>query len=275
MIVLAAVGVATAAAAGTKSSVVVPGFGFESTRTDCPKGTALAAQGFGTKDFGIDPPASTVVRIDSHRSGSGLASSATNFGLDAGTFDAYAYCSKAARKTKVVRDKQFVTIGTFGAAEATCPQGSVPVGGGFGAPGFAAGPVRVIALTSRRQGRAWRVEALAEGDDTARTARGGVMSGTLVAYAYCMKDVPKITIRRRSVAVDQSGLEAAVATCPKRRVAVGGGFDGNIQTSGELLASGTIVSRRAKRGRAWKIRAIGLGEAAGAKATAYAYCMKR
>lgn len=272
VIALAVVGVASASAAGTKSSVDVPGAGFASTGTDCPKGTALISQGFGTKGFSVDGPGSTVVRIDSRRSGSGLASSALNFSLTDGVFDAYAYCSKAARRIRVVRDKEFVTAGTFGAAKATCPVGRVPVGGGFGAPGFATGLVRVITLTSRRQGRAWRVEAIAEGDET---ARGGIASGALVAYAYCMKDAPKVTIRKKSVTVDQSGLKTAVATCPKRRRAVSGGFDGNIQLAGEPRAGGTIVSRRAKRGRAWKIRAVAVGDQPSTKATAFAYCVKR
>lgn len=264
---------ASASAAGIKSEIDVPGGGFVSVGTDCPRNTALVSQGFGTKGFTVDGPGGTVVRIDSHRSGTGLASGAQNFGTAQGVFDAYAYCSKAGRNIRVVRSKEFVAAGTFGTARATCPRGRVPVGGGFGAPGFAGSTVQAITLTSRRQGRAWQVEALAQGGGA--TARGGIgMSGRLVAYAYCMKNAPKITVRKQSVTVDQAGLKTAVGTCPKGREAISGGFDGDIRLSGTPQASGVVVSRRAMHGRAWKGRAISVNETGGATATIYAYCIK-
>lgn len=270
--VVAAAVVVSVSAAATKSEIDVPGGGSVAVGTDCPRGTALVSQGFGTKGFTINGPGSTVVRTDSHRSGTGLASGAYNFGPIQGAFDAYAYCSRAAGDIRVVRDKEFVAVGTFGIATATCPRGRAPVGGGFGAPGFADGGVQVITLTSRRQGRAWQVEAISQ---SGPTARGGVgLSGRLVAYAYCMKNAPKITVRKQSVTVDQAGLKTAVATCPKGREAVSGGFDGDIRLSGTPQASGVVVSRRAMHGRAWKGRAISVNETGGATATVYAYCMK-
>lgn len=271
-IVIAAVGVASASAAGTKSSVDVPGAGFASATTDCPKGTALVSQGFGTKSFTTDGTGSTVVRVDSHRSGTGLESRAVNFGPDQGVFDAYAYCSQAGKDLKVVRDKVFMTGGTAGVAKASCPQGSVPVGGGFGSPGFAPMGPQVITLTSRRQGHAWRVEGV---NQVGGSGRGGVIQGALVAYAYCMEDAPRVVIRKESVKVDRAeGLKTVVATCPKGREAVSGGFDGNLEFTGSSpRAGGVVVSRRAKKARAWKARAVPVSETTG-KATVYAYCMK-
>jgi len=271
IVVVAAVAT-TASAAGTKSEIDVPGGGFVSVGTDCPRNTALVSQGFGTKGFTINGPKGTVVRIDSHRSGTGLASGAHNFSAVQGVFDAYAYCSRAARDIKVVRSKEFVAVGTFGVATASCPRGRAPVGGGFGAPDFADGSVQVITLTSRRRGRAWQVEAIGQSGPTAGEGVG--LSGRLVAYAYCMKNAPKVTVRKQSVTVDQTGLKTAVATCPKGREAISGGFDGDIRLSGTPQAGGVIVSRRAKRGRAWKGRAISVNETGGATATVYAYCIK-
>jgi hypothetical protein len=269
LIAVAAIGVASASAAGTKSSVDVPGGGFASTTTDCPRGTALASQGFGTKNFNTEGSGSTVVRIDSHRSGTGLESRAVNFNMTPGVFTAYAYCSKLGRDIEVVKDKVFVAPGSADVAKATCPRGSVPVGGGFASPGFTEGGVLTIVLTSRRQGRTWRVEGINEGGSN----RGGILTSSLVAYAYCLADGPKVTIRKQRAPVGRE-LETIVATCPKGRKAVAGGFDGNIEFLGTPRAGGAVISRKAKRGRAWKVRAVSVSELAGATVTAYAYCMK-
>ncbi|KAA0267395.1 MAG: hypothetical protein EDQ89_11775 [Acidobacteria bacterium] len=269
LIAVAAIGAATASAAGTKSSVDVPGAGFAETRTDCPKGTALVSQGFGTKSFSTDGSGSTVVRIDSHRSGSGLESRAVNFNTVPGVFTAYAYCSRQGREIDVVRERVFVPPGSAGVAKATCPRGSVPVAGGFASPGFTEGGMLTIVLTSRRQGRSWRVEGINEGG----SSRGGILTSSLVAYAYCLADAPKVTIRKKRKPVGGE-LKAIVATCPKGRKAIGGGFDGNIELLGTARAGGAVISRRAKRGRAWKIRAVSVSELPDATATAYAYCLK-
>lgn len=270
VIVPTVIGVALASAAGVKSSVDVPGGGFASTTTDCPRGTALVAQGFGTEKFSVDGPGSTVVRIDSHRSGTGLASRAVNFSMAPGVFTAYAYCSKRGRDVRVVRDKVFVPPGTVGVAKATCPRGMVPIGGGFGSPGVTSGGVPAIVLTSRRQGRAWRVEGIGEGG----SGRGGGVMSSMVAYAYCLEDAPRVTISRKRAPVGRE-LTTVVATCPRGRTALGGGFDGNIEFSGSPRAGGVVISRRAKRGRGWKVRAVSINEGLGSKATAYAYCVKR
>jgi hypothetical protein len=269
LIAIALIAVASASAAGTKSTVDVPGAGFAETTTDCPRGTALVSQGFGTKNFNTDGSGSTVVRIDSHRSGTGLESRAVNFNTVAGVFTAYAYCSKQGRDIQVVREKVFVPPGSAGVTKATCPQGSVPVAGGFASPGFTEGGVLTIVLTSRRQGRAWRVEGINEGGSN----RGGIQTSSLVAYAYCLADAPKVTIRKQRKPTGRE-LRTVVATCPKGSKAIGGGFDGNIEFAGSPRASGAVISRRAKRGRAWKIRAVSVSELPGATATAYAYCMK-
>jgi len=271
--VLAAIGVATASAAATKERVDVPGHEYVPVRTDCPRGSGLVSQGFGTKDFSIMGTGSTVARIDSHRSGSGLASGAFNFGPQQGVFDVYAYCSKVGRDIDVVRDKTSVLEGTAGVAKAVCPRGSAPIGGGFGSPGFANGGGGVIALTSRLQGRGWRVEGVGQGGPTARG--GSASSGTLASFAYCMKDAPKLKTRKRSATVGQPPLTPIVATCPKGSEAVSGGFNGRIDLSTGLRASAVLTSRRAKHGRAWKGGAISVGEATSARATVFAYCMKR
>jgi hypothetical protein len=269
LLTVAAIAAASASAAGTKSSVDVPGGDFAATSTDCPRGTALESQGFGTKNFATDGSGSTVVRIDSHRSGTGLESRAANFNMVPGVFTAYAYCSKLGRYIEVVREKVFVSPGSAGVAKATCPRGSVPVAGGFASPGFTEGGVLTIVLTSRRQGRSWRVEGINEGGSN----RGGILTSSLVAYAYCLADAPKVTIRKKRKPVGRE-LKTIVATCPKGRKAIGGGFDGNIEFLGTPRAGGAVISRRAKRSRAWKIRAVSVSELAGATATAYAYCMK-
>lgn len=268
-VIAAVVGVATAWAGASKSSVEVAGGAFASTSTECPRGTALVSQGFGTKEFAVDGSSSVVVRIDSHRSGTGLESRAVNFSELAGNFDAYAYCSKLGKSIRVVRDRTSVPLRELATAKARCPRGSAPIAGGFGAPGFSLAGPQPIALTSRRQGRAWLVEAVSSND-----TMSGQAPGKIVAYAYCLRDAPKISVRSRTRSVGRGDPKTITANCPKGRRAISGGFDGNIAISAQAQAGGAVVSRRAQRGGGWKIRAVSVGESA-ATATVFAYCAKR
>lgn len=268
--VVAAVAAASAWAGASKSSVAVPGNSLAATKTDCPRGTALVSQGFGTKNFAVDGSSSVVVRVDSHRSGRGLESRAVNFSEFDGVFDAYAYCSKLGKSVEVVRASKSFQAQTFGTVKARCPSGSHPVGGGFGSPGFSPTGIQPIALTSRRQGRAWLVEAII----SSAAMRGGQAFGKVAAYAYCVPDAPKLSVSSRTRTVSPNGLKTIVATCPKGKRAVSGGFDGEITMAAQPVAGGAVISRRAKQGRAWKVRAVGVAET-DAQETVYAYCAKR
>ena len=104
VLVVAAVGAASAWAGASKSSVAVPGNSLAATKTDCPRGTALVSQGFGTKNFAVDGSSSVVVRVDSHRSGRGLKSRAVNFSEFDGVFDACDNCPGVPNPLQVNRD---------------------------------------------------------------------------------------------------------------------------------------------------------------------------
>ncbi len=268
VVILAVIGVASAWAAAVKSSVAVPGQTVASTSTKCPKGKALVSQGFGTKNFTTDGTGSTVVRVDSHRSGTGLETRATNFNDADGVLDAYAYCSKMGRDVRVVRGSVLIPARGAGTAKARCPRGSSPIAGGFGSPGFSPSGAQAIALTSRLDGRAWRVKGINQ------PSKSGQKPGKLVAYAYCLDDAPKIVVRHATHKVARGDLETIVATCPRGAKAISGGFDGRVSLGARPKAAGAIISRRAKHGRAWKIGAVS-ATGTTSQATVYAYCLKR
>ena len=116
---------------------------------------------------------------------------AYNFGRQPADFVSLAYCARKRRGLTVRSNKAFLGPKSPGSVIARCRRGTEVVGGGFGTQGFSKrkGP-RVLTLTSRRVGpRQWRVEGMNMGGDG---SSNGARPGTLIAYAYCQKDPPKL-----------------------------------------------------------------------------------
>ena len=180
-----------------------------------------------------------MARIGSQRTGKRrLKTTAYNFGDQSGVLNSIAYCSRAGRKVRVASDKVFVGPQSAGVAVATCPGRSRVVAGGFASPGFsAAAAPRVITMTSKRVGPdQWRVEGFNLGNDNGNNT-SDPHPGTLIAYAYCLDDAPKIIVRHRRVAAGVRGqVKTYKVRCPRRTRALSGGFDGNIYLSANATA---------------------------------------
>ncbi|MGZ8667639.1 MAG: hypothetical protein ACXWZM_11100 [Solirubrobacterales bacterium] len=272
-----AVGSVALARAGASGKVTIDSHKIGSATGKCPRGTGVIAGGFGSPDFSPGNNQAGVARIGSQRVGKRrLRTTAYNFGDEAGVLNSIAYCSRAGRRVRVASSKVFIGPRSAGVAVATCPGSSRVVGGGFASPGFsAASAPRVLTLTSKRFGpNHWRVEAFNINDDDDNNS-SDPHPGTLIAYAYCLDDAPRIVVRHRRVA---AGLRGTAKTfkvrCPRRMRALSGGFDGNLYLSANARASGAIISKRASKGRAWRFTALSISERS-AKSTGYAYCVPR
>lgn len=266
------------ARAGASGKVTIASHKIGSATAKCPHGTGVIAGGFDSPGFSPGNNQAAAVRIGSQRTGTRkLKTTGYNFGDQAGALKSFAYCSRAGRRVRVASDKVFVAPQSPGVAVATCPGRSRVVAGGFASPGFsAAAAPRVITLTSKRVGPdQWRVEGFNLGDDNGGNNSTDPHPGTLIAYAFCLDDAPKVIVRHKRVSAGARGqVKSFEVSCPRRMRALSGGFDGNIYLSANATAAGTVVSRRTAHGRAWGFGAVSISERS-AKATGYAYCVPR
>lgn len=105
-----------------------------------------------------------------------------------------------------------INAGSTGSATATCPSGSIVVGGGF------ASNAGLIAYTSMMEGNSWKVY----GSNTAGS------TGLLNAYAICLHTTTGTTTQVYSqVSMAAGGIGHAVVNCPSGSVPTGGGWAGN------------------------------------------------
>lgn len=265
------------ASGGASGKVTVGSHKVGSATVRCPRGTGVIAGGFGSPGFTPGSNGPAVARIGSKRVGKRkLITTGYNFGDKSGVLNSIAYCSRAGRKVRVASYKTFVGPQSAGVAVATCPGRSRVVGGGFASPGFSASASpRVITLTSKRVGlNGWRVEGFNVGDDNGN--RSDPHPGTLISYAFCLDDAPRISVRHKRTSTATKGhLKSIKIRCPRRMRALSGGFDGNIYLSANATGSGAIVSKRASHGRAWTVSALSISDSRSAKVTGYAYCVPR
>ncbi len=278
LLTLAVGGSVALARGGASGKVTIDSHKIGSATAKCPRGTGVIAGGFDSPGFSPGNNQAAAVRIGSQRVGSRkLKTTGYNFGDESGVLKSLAYCSPRGRGIRVGSDKVFVGPQSAGVAVATCPGSSRAVAGGFASPGFsAAAAPRVITLTSKRVGpNQWRVEGFNLGDDNNGNNSSDPHPGTLIAYAYCLDDAPKIVVRHKRVAAGLRGqVKSFKVHCPRRMRALSGGFDGNIYLSANATASGAVVSRRADHGHAWRFGALSISERS-AKSTGYAYCVPR
>ncbi len=262
---------------GASGKATVDSHKIGSSTVKCPRGTGVIAGGFGSPGFSPGNNGAAVARIGSQRVGNRkLKTTGYNFGDETGVLNSLAYCSKAGRRVKVASYKTFVGPQSAGVAVATCPGRSKVVAGGFASPGFsAAAAPRVITMTSKRAGPdQWRVEGFNLGNDNGNNS-SDPHPGTLIAYAYCLDDPPKLIVRHKRVSAGVRGaVKSFKVRCPRRTRALSGGFDGNIYLSANATAAGAIISKRAAHGRAWQFGALSISERS-AKSTGFAYCVPR
>jgi hypothetical protein len=263
------------AAGSARHRTTIPGQSRGAATAKCKRGTTAVAGGFASPGFNPSSNRGGVARLSSKVIGKrSVKTRSYNFGGQASDLVSLAYCVKHGHGLRVRSSKVFVGPGNPISAVAWCRPGTDVVGGGFATPGFSAnnGP-RVVTLTSRRAGhRRWRVEALNTGGDG---SSGDGRPGTLLAYAYCEKDPPKLTRRSKRISLPVARVRTLQVRCPRGSRAYSGGFDGNLNLTGNPSASAVVTSRRVKGGRAWRASALDISSTSRSKVTVYAYCRGR
>lgn len=169
--------------------------------------------------------------------------------------------ANGAFKTKQATED--IATGESGSATATCKKGTRAVSGGFDAPGFTpdgfSGSFVQTFASQRSSKREWT-----------STAGNFILAedGTLVDYAYCTDELPKLKAVSETITLDSAEVDSVEARCPKGGEAVSGGF----AAPGEPFDNAfPFASRRAGK-RRWVVTGYGAG--AGSELTAYAYCAK-
>jgi hypothetical protein len=265
---------AVAMAGSAQERITIPAQSRGRATAACERGTTAVAGGFAAPGFSPQDDGPSAARLVSKpASRRQITTNAYNFGRQPADLVSLAYCARKRRGLEVRSKKTFIGPQDPGQAVARCRRGMKVVGGGFGTQGFSkrAGP-RVLTLTSRRIGsRQWRVEGFNMGGDG---SSNGARPGTLIAYAYCQKDPPKLVAASKRVEVPVAQVTSAKAKCPRGSSAYSGGFDGNIKLSADPSASAAFTSKRADRARAWKLEALNISDTSPGHVTAFAYCRR-
>jgi hypothetical protein len=270
----AAAATAAVATAGSASDrITIPAQARGIATAECKQGTTAVAGGFEAPGFNPRDEGPAAARLTSRLKGTRrITAEAFNFGREPADFVSLAYCAKHRRGLTVRSNKAFLGPHSPGSVVARCRGGTRVVGGGFGTQGFSqrTGP-RVITFTSRRAGaRQWRAEAMNLGGESADGGR----AGTLIAYAYCQTDPPKLLTASERVEIPAGEMRSVDAECPDGARAHAGGFDGNIRLTSEPSASAAVTSKRVERGRTWHVEALNISDSAPAQVTAHAYCRR-
>lgn len=270
----AAVVAAAAIAGHARKRITIPAQSRGTAIARCEAGTTAVAGGFASPDFSPQDDGPAAARLISKLTGGRrVMTKAYNFGRQPSRLVSLAYCVRHRRGLTVRSNKAFLGPESPGSVIARCQRGTKVVGGGFGTQGFSKrkGP-RVLTLTSRRVGpRQWRVEGLNMGGDG---SSNGARPGTLIAFAYCQSNPPKLVSALKRVEVGVAQARTFKVSCPRGSIAYSGGFDGNLRLTADPSASGAITSKRVERGRAWSLTVLNISDTSPAHATAFAYCRR-
>jgi hypothetical protein len=264
------------AAGGSSAKVTIAPNKVASATATCPKGKGVVAGGFGSPSFNPRNNGPGAVRIASKRVGKRkLETSGFNFGQQSGQVESLAYCAKMGLAVRVASEKTYVAPSSVNAAIATCPGRSEVIGGGFASPGFSPNGPQIVTLTSKRARKnQWRVEGYNTGDNGNGSSQDP-HPGTLIAYAYCLDNPPKIVTRvKRANSGAMGAAKAVKVSCPHGMKALSGGFDGNIYLSANSNGAGAISSKRVGHQHSWRLSAVSISGKA-SKISAYAYCVPR
>jgi hypothetical protein len=161
-----------------------------------------------------------------------------------------------------------------GTATAKCGSAGTAVAGGFAARGLdptaETGPAILTYASNRPTDGRWRASGH-NFNNPAPTPKAGPGSGPLVAFAYCDKHDPSVTVRSKSVTVDGGGHASLAPKCPRGSEAVSGGFESDTPASNGLTDY-AYTSKRAGE-RAWKIAVLN-PDMSSHDVRAFAYCEK-
>jgi hypothetical protein len=157
----------------------------------------------------------------------------------------------AAPYTELVSEQTVLAPGASGALIATCPSGSVVVGGGY------ASNYVVLFYTQYKSGNGWRGDAKSN----------SIYDQPITVYAACLHNVPGATVTQVHGQVDVPSLHVgkAVATCPAGSIATAGGF--HTYADGDLEV---YLSAKEDAGEGWQARAT---NRSGSTRTFHAYVL--
>jgi hypothetical protein len=234
----------------TRKVVVQPG-ARGSANAVCPKGEHVAFGGV-VGDFRSAFPQERVVPEGMRLTASNRWTTYGKGLSPAGHLTASAYCKHGRFGPRVASKSVSLARRTVGTAIATCPAGTVVLGGGYNS---GAGPRNLgfLMRMERIDPRKWVVTMKNDGAKT-----------TLTAYAYCsVGAVPKLV--SRAVKLLRFGNASAGVSCPKGTSLVGGGF----------IASGTngsfyFYSLTAPSSSRWVVKGLNVGNTG--TLTARGYC---
>ncbi|MGE5236590.1 MAG: hypothetical protein ACM3O7_09595 [Acidobacteriota bacterium] len=163
-----------------------------------------------------------------------------------------------------------------GTVTAKCSSGSTAVAGGFAAPGLDptadTGPAILTYASARPADGKWQASGHNFNRPAPPPAKGVPGAGPLVAYAYCDKHDPSVSVRGDSTTVDGGGHASLEPTCPHGSEAVSGGFQSDTPGT-DGLTDYAYASKRVGD-QAWKIAVLN-PDMSSHKVRAFAYCEKR
>lgn len=187
----------------TVSQTSIPAGSTGSATSTCPDGTVVVGGGFAGN--------SNLVVYTSMKQGNGWIAYGYNGSAGPQLINAYAVClynASGATVTQVLKQVD-VPVGGFGRAEATCPAGSVPTGGGW------ASNKRLEMYNSNNTNTGWEVYA------RSKSPNSEVLNG----YALCLSGTTA-TIQEKgtqiSIAAGTAGWDRVL--CPEGSLVTGGGF---------------------------------------------------
>jgi hypothetical protein len=162
-----------------------------------------------------------------------------------------------------------------GTAKARCSIGSKAVAGGFAAPGLDptadTGPAILTYSSGLDGNHKWTASGHNFNNPMPSPAKGVPGAGPLVAYAYCDKHDPSVSVETRTTTVAGGGHATLTPKCPRGREAVSGGFESD--TPGSDGFTNFAYTSKRSGDRAWKTAVLN-PDMSPHGVRAFAYCEK-
>jgi hypothetical protein len=156
-----------------------------------------------------------------------------------------------------------IAAGETKSATAKCKQGTRAVSGGFDSPDFDIAFVDSIVSPNgsfRSSKREWT--------STGTDYPGANEPGTLISYAYCSDELPKLKTKSEQTTIPNGAFGSLTVRCPKGGEAVSGGFEAPGSGANQVQQ---LESRR-KGKRKWVVTGTGTGS--DDQLIGFAYCAK-
>jgi len=247
-------------AAKVTNGVVVPKLQTRSVSATCPKGEHVTFGGV-VAQFVAPPHSGAIVLPEGGRRTAPDRWTVTGTSASAVTgsrLAAVAYCDRGS--VPAIASKSVAVPGLAeGSATATCPAGTIVVGGGFNA-----------GASSDHQELVLRLDALSSRQWIVTVLNIASASTTLTSLAYCATRVAPV---EHATTVNLSAHKGATArvSCPKGTSIVFGGLLANSPVVGHKAARIAPFSWTAASTTQWVVTAYNAGDASGS-VDAFAYC---